>query len=232
MTVLIVLTTAGLNTGPFNLYTNLDGYSSPFETGVSKSALIAGYTSIVVPDGTTMIRVQSAGECTNYIDLTLESTTTTTTTTTSSSTTTTTSSSTTTTTTTAAPTPEATLSYSYVGGSSDPSTVYGTFTFNLTGSTVPVNLVITDVEIGLYNSPTCSGIADLLDSPVGGSATITAGNTTSTVDGSQVTCTGQYVRNNTITLNGTSYTNGQQVTIGGVLITIAIEPGCDFMLCI
>jgi hypothetical protein len=80
MTVLITLTTAGTDSGPFNLYSNLDGYSSAFEVGVSKSALLAGYSSALVPDYTTIIRVLSTGVCTNYIDIVLGSTTTTTTT--------------------------------------------------------------------------------------------------------------------------------------------------------
>lgn len=95
MTVLITLTTAGTDSGPFNLYSNLDGYTSAFEVGVSKSALLAGYSSASVPNGTTIIRVMSIGNCTNYIDITLSSLTTTTTSSSSTST-----SSTTTTTTT------------------------------------------------------------------------------------------------------------------------------------
>lgn len=97
MTVLITLTIAGTDTGPFDLYSNADGYVSAFETGVSKAALQAGYSSSLVPNTATIIRVKSTGVCTNYIDIPLTGTTTTTT---SSSTTTTTSSSTTTTTTT------------------------------------------------------------------------------------------------------------------------------------
>lgn len=80
MTVLITLTTAGSDSGPFNLYSNLDGYVSAFEVGVSKSALLAGYPSALVPDFTTTIRVLSTGDCTNYIDIILGATTTTTTT--------------------------------------------------------------------------------------------------------------------------------------------------------
>lgn len=80
MTVLITLTTAGTDSGPFNLYSNVDGYVSAFETGVSKSALLAGYSSALVPNGSTTIRVKSTGVCTNYIDITLVTTTTTTTT--------------------------------------------------------------------------------------------------------------------------------------------------------
>lgn len=80
MTVLITLTMAGTDTGPFNLYSDLDGYTSAFETGVSKASLLAGYSSALVPDYTTTIRVISDGACLNYIDIVLESTTTTTTT--------------------------------------------------------------------------------------------------------------------------------------------------------
>jgi len=92
LTVLITLTTAGADTGNFNLYSNVDGYVSAFATGVSKAALEAGYTSYVVPNGTTTIRVMSSTVCTNYIDIIIlvEPTTTTTTTSTPTTTTTTT----------------------------------------------------------------------------------------------------------------------------------------------
>lgn len=96
MTVLITLTTAGSSTGPFSLYSNANSYSTPFETGVAKSSLLAGYTSTLVPNGTTIVRVMSTGTCTNYTDIPVTPCTTTTTTSSTSSTTTT-------TTTTAAP---------------------------------------------------------------------------------------------------------------------------------
>lgn len=68
----ITLTTAGADTGPFNLYTNIDGYVTPFETGVGKAALQAGYLSTVIPDTTTIVRVKSTSLfCKNYIDLPL-----------------------------------------------------------------------------------------------------------------------------------------------------------------
>lgn len=90
MTVLITLTTAGTDSGPFNLYSNVDGYVSAFATGVAKSALLAGYSSAAVPDGTTIIRVDSTGLCTNFVDINVITTTTTTTTTPPTTTTTTT----------------------------------------------------------------------------------------------------------------------------------------------
>lgn len=73
---------------------------------MSKAALLAGYSSALVPNGTTTVRIKSTGTCVNYIDVTVVTTTTTTssTTSTTSSTTTSTSSTTTTTSSTAAPT--------------------------------------------------------------------------------------------------------------------------------
>ena len=82
MNVLITLTTAGIDTGPFNLYSNTDSYVTAFETGIAKSLLVAGYTSTVVPAGTTYVRVKSTGLCTNYIDIYVTGSGTTTTTTT------------------------------------------------------------------------------------------------------------------------------------------------------
>lgn len=100
---------AGSGVGPFDLYSNVDGYTTPFETGVAAASLTGlGYIT-TPPDGTTFIRVQSTGSCDTFIDLenlcqpttttTTSSSTSTTTSTSTSSTTTTTSSSTTTTTT-------------------------------------------------------------------------------------------------------------------------------------
>jgi hypothetical protein len=72
MTVLIQLTLAGADTGPFNLYSDLDSFGVPFEVGVPKASLTAGYASTIVPDGTTTIRVCSTSlYCANCIDITL-----------------------------------------------------------------------------------------------------------------------------------------------------------------
>ena len=84
---LITLTTAGTGTGPFDLYSNVNGYSIPFETNVSKISLQAGYTSTLVPNGATIIRVKSTSVgCPNYVDISLTGITTTTSTTTSTTT--------------------------------------------------------------------------------------------------------------------------------------------------
>lgn len=81
MNILLTLTTAGTDTGPFDLYSDVDGYTVAFEIGVAKSALVAGYLTTVAPVGTTTVRIQSTGICTNYIDIILVVPTTTTTTT-------------------------------------------------------------------------------------------------------------------------------------------------------
>lgn len=89
-TVVITLTSAGADTGPFSLYSDIDGFVTPFETGVSKAALQAGYLSTLVPDGATVVRVKSVNLfCTNYINLTLPTTTTTSTSTSTTTSTTT-----------------------------------------------------------------------------------------------------------------------------------------------
>jgi hypothetical protein len=80
MNIIITLTTAGTDTGPFSLFSDVDGYTAAFETGVSRTALLAGYSTSLAPVGTTTVRVSSTGLCTNYIDIVLSEPTTSTTT--------------------------------------------------------------------------------------------------------------------------------------------------------
>tara|TARA_Y100000361_G_C11136042_1_gene331939 strand:+ start:184 stop:468 length:285 start_codon:yes stop_codon:yes gene_type:complete len=90
MEAFIKLTTAGNNTGPFNLFSDVDGFTTAFETSISKASLLAGYTSTVVPDFTTIIKVASDSLCENSFDIILQQPTTTTTSTTNTTSTTTT----------------------------------------------------------------------------------------------------------------------------------------------
>ena len=89
MTVLVTLTLAGTDVGPFNLFSNVDGYTTPLATGISRAALIAGYSLTGVPDNASVIRAQSTGTCTNFLDMSVSGGTTTTTTSSTTSTTTT-----------------------------------------------------------------------------------------------------------------------------------------------
>lgn len=97
MSVLITLTTAGANTGPFSLYSNVDNYVTAVETGLTRAQLVAGYTSTLLSQYTSTVLVKSTGTCPRslYLDVSGAPTSTTTTTSSTSST-----SSTTTTTTT------------------------------------------------------------------------------------------------------------------------------------
>ena len=81
MTILITLTTIGTDCSLFDIYSNVDGFISAFETNVPKESLSAGFSSANAPNGTTIIRVKAKGVCTNYKDINLTSITTTTTTT-------------------------------------------------------------------------------------------------------------------------------------------------------
>ena len=82
MTVLLTLTTAGTDTTLFDLYSDIDGFTTAFETDVPLASLVTGYSSALVPDYTNIVRIQAKQKCTNYVDIVLENTTTTTTTTT------------------------------------------------------------------------------------------------------------------------------------------------------
>jgi len=69
ITATITLTSAGTDTGPFDLYSNTDAYGTAFATNISRASLLAGYTTSAIPDATVTVRVKSTGTCTNYIDL-------------------------------------------------------------------------------------------------------------------------------------------------------------------
>ena len=68
----IVLTTAGSDQNEFNLYSDTDGFVTPFETNITKTELLSGtYYSNNIPDGTTIVRIYALGPCTNYIDISI-----------------------------------------------------------------------------------------------------------------------------------------------------------------
>lgn len=79
MTVLITLTAAGVDLGPFDLYSDTDSYTTAFASGITRSQLLAGYTSTVVPASTSIIKLVSTGVCTNELNINVSTTTTTTT---------------------------------------------------------------------------------------------------------------------------------------------------------
>jgi hypothetical protein len=91
-TIVITLTIAGTDTGPFDLYECTSAVTCsacPFQTNVSKASLQAGYTATVA-DATTFIKVKSKGTCTTELILPVTGTPPTTSTTSSTTSTTTT----------------------------------------------------------------------------------------------------------------------------------------------
>ena len=71
MIVKITIDLLGGDAGPFNVYSNSTGAFLLVAAAVDKALLVAGY-SLTMPNGTTITRVQSIGECTNYIDIPIE----------------------------------------------------------------------------------------------------------------------------------------------------------------
>lgn len=75
LSVRIQLTTAGASTGPtFNLYSNVDNYTTAFESNVPKASLVNGYLTSLVPDSTTIIKVEQSGggPCINETFITIQ----------------------------------------------------------------------------------------------------------------------------------------------------------------
>lgn len=222
MTLLITLTTAGLDTGPFDLYSNIDGFTIPFESNVSKIDLEAGYLSVLVPDTTTTIRVQSDNAiCSNYIDLVISSTTTTSTST--SSTTSTSTSSTTTTTTTVVDPPTADLTFT--------SYSMGEFTFTLSVPIPSTNTVINLARVFGSSGGACLEREEVDD--LTATITIVAGNVSGSAMGdTPLTCSSvSYTREDPIRVNGILRNNGQTLTIGGTLVTVIVSASCETYTC-
>lgn len=68
MNLYILLTTPSTDAGPFNLYSDVDGFYAPFAVNVSKNEVENGYVTSA-PTGTTVVRMISIGECKNQIEI-------------------------------------------------------------------------------------------------------------------------------------------------------------------
>ena len=70
--VVITLTSAGIDTGPFNLYSNITSYSVPFATNILRTNLLSGIT-ITVPPNTSTIKLTSTNStCNVFINLNVQ----------------------------------------------------------------------------------------------------------------------------------------------------------------
>lgn len=206
MTVLITLTTAGTNTGPFNLYSDVDGFTSAFETGVSVGSLTAGYTSYLVPNGTSIVRVMSNGACKNYIDIQIILTTTTTTT-------------------------IANPSLSYLVFDNYES---GIFTFTLSSPIYSTPITITSAGVNGFAAADCSGEYNQFDNIGVTSLIINAGANTGSVLGNtpMTPASLSWVRIDSIFIDGYGeFGNGDTLTIDGTLVTVVISNLCSLYVC-
>jgi hypothetical protein len=203
MTVLITLTSAGVDTGNFNLYSNVDGYVAAFATGVSKLSLLGGYLSTVVPNGTTTVRVKSNADCTNYVDIPVVATTTTTTT---------------------LPNPATSiLSFSYSRG---------VFTFNLTNPIPSTDIVISSAHVDGF-ATSCDDAIDIIDTISANSTIYSNASTSTVNGDTPLNCTiDVFRRSPSIILQdyGALY-NGQTINVGGTIVTISIPTTCETNIC-
>jgi hypothetical protein len=70
MTVLIQANNIGSDAGPFDIFSQVNGYTEAFETGITAAQLIVGFVSYNVPDGTTVVRLLSVNSnCNNHEDI-------------------------------------------------------------------------------------------------------------------------------------------------------------------
>jgi hypothetical protein len=70
MIATVTLTTAGISTSLFDIYSNSDNFTTPIISNVDVASLLSG-VNVNIPDNSTEVRVQSLGGCVNYIDITL-----------------------------------------------------------------------------------------------------------------------------------------------------------------
>lgn len=242
--VSISLTGLGANTGPFNLLSNASGSFVVFMTSVSKSLIASpAIFTVLVPDNTTIIRVQSTGTCTTYIDLfviggplpptTTTSTTitppTTTTTTLSGPTTTTTTLSGPTTTTTTSGGPTTTTTTTSGGPTTTTTTVAGptTTTTTVSGPTTTTTTAPTTTTTTASGPTTTT--TTLVPPPPTTTTTTDSEPTTSTTTTAGPTTTSTTTAEPTTT---TSTTSGVPACVGYVLdaggLSASIEWfGCD-----
>ena len=212
MTVLITLTLAGPDVGPFNLFSDVDSYAVAFETGVTRADLVAGYTSILVPTETTEIMVESVGTCERQLYLIVQG---------APTTTTTTSSTTSTSTTYYPPPPTSILTFDdYTSGK---------FYFSLT-TPLSVPLVIDAATVSGSTSETCRRYEEGDDITPANTLTIPATMSSGNVTGitPMTNDTKSWKKSNIINIVGIgSVNNGDIVNIGGTLVTISINLSCN-----
>jgi len=66
MTIFIKLDSVDTNAGPFMVYSDTDGYVTAYGVQISKANLLTG-VNVIIPNGTTSVKIRNNGKCTNSI---------------------------------------------------------------------------------------------------------------------------------------------------------------------
>jgi hypothetical protein len=195
MNITVTLVNPGASVGPFDIYSNVDSFTTPISTGVSRSALVAGYNIAGVSDLTATVKLVSTGSCNSVIFLPVTVKTPTTTTSTSTNTSTSTSTSTTTTSTTLAPAVPTKISVTANTVAGTPQDCLGT-SYPVSVTTATVNIydqydqlinAATSINVVIRcNYAPCTGpaitITRTITVPAGASGTNTSWDSSRTVD--------------------------------------------------
>ena len=72
MTWAIQFSQLGVDTGPFYLYSDVNDYTAPIESDITRDQLLAGYPTDQIPDNTQIIRVVYFGSCINTVEIIVE----------------------------------------------------------------------------------------------------------------------------------------------------------------
>lgn len=69
MTGAVQVNTIGTALQTFYLYSDVNGFTAPFESGVTRDSLLKGHATDKVPNTTTVIRVMSVDIPGKYLDI-------------------------------------------------------------------------------------------------------------------------------------------------------------------
>lgn len=69
MTGAVQVNTIGTALQTFYLYSDVNGFTAPFESGVTRDSLLKGYATDKIPNTTTVIRVMSVDVPGKYLDI-------------------------------------------------------------------------------------------------------------------------------------------------------------------
>lgn len=72
MTIILTITTGENDSGPFDIYVDVDGYTTPVASGITYAQLVLGY-QLEVDDNTIQVKIVSTGLCVNEVIAILES---------------------------------------------------------------------------------------------------------------------------------------------------------------